>query len=72
MKLGRLSVDEMEKVIEDAPEQMVKAVLTKQDEILTKLNAILVAIETATDSATLYTELDGMDKAILKEVELYK
>lgn len=71
-KLGRLNASEMEKVIHDAPEKMVKAILTKQDEILAKLNLIAVAIETATDAASLYTELDSAEiKAEMSEIELY-
>jgi hypothetical protein len=71
-KLGRLNASEMELVIHDAPEKTVRAILTKQDEILAKLNLIATAIETATDAATLYTELDTAEiKAQLSEVNLF-
>jgi len=71
-KLGRLNTSEMEKVIHDAPEKMVRAILTKQDEILAKLTLITTAIDTATDAASLYTALNTADiKAEMTEVQLY-
>ena len=71
-KLGRLNTSEMEKVIHDAPEKMVRAILTKQDEILAKLTLITIAIDTATDAASLYTALNTADiKAEMTEVQLY-
>lgn len=71
-KLGRLNASEMEKVIHDAPEKTVSAILTKQDEILAKLNLIATAIETATDAATLYTALDTAEiKTQMTEVNLF-
>ena len=57
--IGRLRTEEVgEPQVHDAPNKTVESVLTKQDEIIDKLNAILLAIETATDAATLFTELD--------------
>jgi len=69
-KLGRLSVEGMKHVVDDAPEQAVKAILTKQDEILTKLNLLLAAIKGAVDGNTLNTALQGVDLTALSEVVL--
>ena len=38
-----------------------QGILEKQDEIIDKLNAILAAIESATDGYTLFTALDTAD-----------
>lgn len=71
-KLGRLNSSEMGLVPYDAPEKTVSAVLTKQDEIIAKLNLILDAIETATDAASLFAALDVAEvKSQLSEVNLY-
>jgi hypothetical protein len=71
-KLGRLPAEDLEQdIILDAPEKTVQAILTKQDEIIAKLNQINAAIETATDAASLYTELDAI-KSELKELEFYR
>lgn len=71
-KLGRLSAEEVaDSVIFDAPEKTVRAILTKQDEIIAKLNQINAAIEAATDGATLFTELDAI-KSELEELELFR
>ena len=72
MKLGRLSEGEMKHVVSDAPSATVRAILTKQDEIIAKLNLILEAIETSTDAATLFTALDVEEiKSQLAVVELH-
>lgn len=73
MSNGRLESDEVGKpVIEDNPTKMVQALLTKQDEILAKLNEILDSIDTATDASELYTELAALDLTALKAIEIYK
>lgn len=70
--LGRLSEAEMEKVLFDAPEATVKAILTKQDEIIAKLNLILAAVETATDGNSLFTALDVASiKAEISKIKLF-
>jgi len=70
--LGRLSEAEMEKVLFDAPEATVKAILTKQDEIIVKLNLILAAVETATDGNSLFTALDVASiKAEISKIKLF-
>ena len=67
---GRLSDSEMDNVVKDTPSIQVAAMLTKQDEILAKLNEILASVETATDAASLYTELSALDLSVLSDVEL--
>lgn len=70
--LGRLSEAEMEKVLFDAPEATVRAILTKQDEIIAKLNLILVAVEAATDGDTLFTALDTASiKAEIQKIKMF-
>jgi 2-hydroxychromene-2-carboxylate isomerase len=70
--LGRLPEAQMEKVLFDAPEATVRAILTKQDEIIEKLNLILVAIEASTDGDTLQTALDTADiKAEIQKIKLF-
>ena len=70
--LGRLSDAEKEKVLFDAPEATVRAILTKQDEIIVKLNLILAAVETATDGDSLFTALDTASiKAEIKKIKLF-
>ena len=70
-KIGRLPSDEQGKrVVEDNPSKMSQAILTKQDEILEKLNFIIASIDTATDAATLYTELSAIGADALKEIEV--
>lgn len=70
--LGRLSEAEMERVLLDAPEATVKAILTKQDEIIVKLNLILAAVETATDGNSLFTALDTASiKAVISKIKLF-
>lgn len=71
-KLGRLSTEQMKHVVNDTPSSAGAAVLTKQDEIIAKLNLILEAIEAATDAATLFTALDVAEiKTQLAVVELH-
>jgi hypothetical protein len=70
--LGRLSEAEMEKVLFDAPEATVRAILTKQDEIIAKLNLILVAVESATDGDTFFTALDTASiKAEIQKIKMF-
>lgn len=70
--LGRLSDAEKEKVLFDAPEATVRAILTKQDEIIVKLNLILAAVETATDGDSLFTALDTASiKATISKIKLF-
>ena len=70
--LGRLSVNEMEKVLFDAPEATVRAILTKQDEIISKLNLILAAVESATDGDSLFAALDVSDiKAEIQKIKMF-
>jgi len=58
-EFGRLpSAEVAEPLIMDQPSTVSQAILTKLDEITDRLNAIATAIETATDAATLFTELD--------------
>jgi hypothetical protein len=71
-KIGRLPSDEEGKpIIEDNPTKQTQGVTSKQDEILAKLNLILTAIDTATDAASLYTELAGVDLTVIEEIEVY-
>ena len=69
--IGRLRSEEVgQPQTHDAPNKTVEAVLTKQDEIIDKLNAILAAIETATDAASLFTALDTAEiKAVISELQ---
>lgn len=70
---GRLSSVEAQMVINDEPSAKVKAILTKQDEIIAKLNLVLAAIEASTDAATLFTALDVAEiKTQLEVVVLHK
>jgi hypothetical protein len=71
--LGRLPAAEVEAgVILDSPQKMVQAMLTKQDEIITKMNLILAAIEAATDGNSLFTALDtAAIKAAIEKIGLY-
>lgn len=59
-EVGRLDSSALDEqaVTFDTPNMAFKAVLTKQDMIIDKLNAILAAIETATDGNSLFTALD--------------
>jgi len=69
--LGRLSAAQMKHVEFDAPEATVQAILTKQDEIIAKLNVILAAVEVAVDAASLFTALDvAGTKAQLSTIDL--
>lgn len=57
---------------DDGPGAKVKAMLSKQDEILDKLNLILVAIEAANDGNSLFTALDTAEiKAELDKIQLH-
>jgi len=69
--IGRLDTDLVGKVLpHDAPETVVAAILSKQDEIIDKLNSLLVAVEAATDGNTLFTGLDAAGiKATLAKLE---
>lgn len=70
--LGRMPASQIAKgVTHDAPEAQVAAIMTKLDECITRLNAIAVAIETATDAASLFTQLDvAAIKAEIKKISL--
>lgn len=71
--IGRLNSVEAQQVMDDNGSVTVKAVLTKQDEIIAKLNAILAAIEVATDAPSLFTALDTSSiKLQLAAVVLHK
>jgi len=70
-ELARLSAEEMKHVVYDAPESMVRAMLTKQDELIAKVNVLLAAVETATDGNSLFTALDvAGTKAVLATIDL--
>lgn len=58
--VGRLDAGVVDsgKLVYDAPEQAVKAMLTKLDQVIAWQNAVGAAIETATDAASLFTALD--------------
>ncbi len=54
----------------DAPENAVKAINTKLDQIIAWQNAVGAAIETASSAATLFTELDvAAIKAAIKKLK---
>lgn len=58
-ELGRLPAAEANApLLLDEPSKVSQAVLTKLDEVITKLNSIAAAIESSTDGATLQTALD--------------
>ena len=58
-------------VLDDTPSAKVAAMLSKQDEIINKLNAILAAVEAATDGNSLFTGLDTAPiKAQLTKISL--
>ena len=70
--LGRLPANQMERVLYDASNATTRAILTKQDEIIEKLNLILAAIEVATDAPTLFTALDtAAIKAEVSKIKLF-
>jgi hypothetical protein len=70
--LGRLQDAEMERVLFDAPYATTRAILTKQDEIINKLNLILAAIEASTDGDTLQSALDTSEiKAEIAKIKLF-
>jgi hypothetical protein len=71
LTLGRLDsglVNGTKAVAFDAPEQTVRAILTKLDEVCDRLTAIGAAIELATDGPSLFTALDvaGTKAAVAK------
>lgn len=63
--VGRLDLETVDagKVAYDAPENAVKAMNTKLDQIIAWQTAVGAAIETASDAATLFT---GLDVAAIK------
>ena len=58
--VGRLDLETVEagKVAYDAPENAVKAINTKLDQIIAWQNAVGAVIEAATDGNSLFTGLD--------------
>ena len=70
MSNGRLTEDEMKHVVADTPSQSVAAILTKQDEILAKLNALLAAMDGAADGNALNTAIQGIDLSVLEAVDI--
>jgi len=72
-ELGRVSADELnDGSIEDTPSKKVAAILSKQDEILDKLNLLLGAIDGAADGNALNTALQGVDLSVLNKVKLFR
>jgi len=69
---GRLDSNEMENVIEDTPSNQTAAMLTKQDELVDKVNEVLAAIGAATDAATLYSGLAALDLTAITKIVLHK
>jgi hypothetical protein len=68
-RLDSAALDESS-VTFDAPNMAFKAVLTKQDMIIDKLNTILAAIEAATDGNSLFTALDvAATKAAINKIK---
>jgi len=67
--LGRLPAGRIAP-LEDMSSEKVAAMLSKQDETIAKLNAILAAIGAATDAASLYTQLAAVNTAPISEVIL--
>lgn len=55
-----------------APKSAEQAILLKQDEIITKLNAILAAIVASSDGNTLQTALAAIDTTALIAVKLVR
>ena len=72
MDNGRLDTNEMEHVIDDNPSSQTAAMLTKQDEVIDKVNEVLLAIDTATDAASLYAALAALDLTAITKIELKK
>jgi hypothetical protein len=72
-EIGRLSASEVDKpVLHDAPEKQMAAVMSKLDQVVDKLSAILDAVETATDGNSLFTALDTASiKAKLLKLNLH-
>lgn len=71
--LGRITQEEQDKgVIQDSPSKILAAVLTKQDEILDKLNEILAATDGAADGNALNTALNALDLSELNKVKLFR
>jgi hypothetical protein len=71
-QLGRMPASQIAKgVSHDAPEAQVAAIMTKLDECISRLNAIAVAIEVATDAPSLFAQLDvAAIKAEIKKISL--
>jgi len=70
-ELGRLSAEQMAKpILADAPEKQVAAMLTKLDEMSDKMNAILVAVDAATDGDTLYAALAAAGLISVEKIDL--
>ena len=71
--LGRLPAEEVARpLILDNPSKLSQAVLTKLDELISKVNAIAVAIEASTDGDTLQAGLDTAEiKAEIKKLEFF-
>lgn len=72
MEIGRIDPELVDsgKTVYDAPENAVKAIIVKLDQIIAWQNAVGEAIESSTDAATLFTALDvAAVKDVLKKLK---
>lgn len=58
---GRLSDSDMTNVVNDDPSMLSMGTLTKQDILIERLNAVLIAIDASTDATTLFNNLNAIN-----------
>jgi hypothetical protein len=58
---GRLSDSDMTNVVNDDPSMLSMGTLTKQDILIERLNAVLTAIDAASDATTLFNNLNAIN-----------